>query len=229
MGNSLEDVDRISHFFGCPMGSFSVKYLGVPLHHDKLRREDVQPLVDKILKRVASWRGRLLSSAARVILVRTCLASIPVYLMSFIKFPKWVIKLINTQMANCLWDDSVDHHKYHLVNWETVSMCRDFGGLGISNLRELNMCLLGPWLKRYQTDNGKLWKEIIHFKYNTKDPHILCTSSNGASNFFKGVMWAGQAARMGFRWKIGDGRRVKFWEDNWLGTSSLAIQFWNLL
>jgi hypothetical protein len=33
---------------------------------------------------------------------------------------------------------------------------------------------------------------------------------------------------MGYRWKIGDGKRVKFWEDNWLGTSSLAIQFWDL-
>jgi hypothetical protein len=33
---------------------------------------------------------------------------------------------------------------------------------------------------------------------------------------------------MGFRWKIGDGKKVKFWEDNWLVTSSLAIQFWDL-
>jgi hypothetical protein len=33
---------------------------------------------------------------------------------------------------------------------------------------------------------------------------------------------------MRYRWKIGDGKRVKFWEDNWLGTSSLAIQFWDL-
>jgi hypothetical protein len=41
-------------------------------------------------------------------------------------------------------------------------------------------------------------------------------------------MWAAKVAKMGFRWKIGDGKKVKFWEDNWLGTSSLAIQFWEL-
>ena len=29
-------------------------------------------------------------------------------------------------------------------------------------------------------------------------------------------------------WKIGNGQKVKFWEDNWLGTSSLSIQFWRL-
>jgi len=119
--------------------------------------------MDKILKKVASWRGRLLSSAARVVLVKTCLASIPIYLLSFLKFPKWAIKLIKKQMDNCLWDDSVEHHKYHLVNWEIVSMCRDFGGLGIPNLRDLNICLIGSWLKRYQVDDGKLWKEMIDF------------------------------------------------------------------
>jgi len=33
---------------------------------------------------------------------------------------------------------------------------------------------------------------------------------------------------MGFRWQIGNGKLVKFWKDNWLGNSSLAIQYWKL-
>jgi len=41
-------------------------------------------------------------------------------------------------------------------------------------------------------------------------------------------MRAAQAARMGFRWKIGDGKKIRFWEDNWLGTSSIAIQYYRL-
>jgi hypothetical protein len=31
---------------------------------------------------------------------------------------------------------------------------------------------------------------------------------------------------MGYRWKIGNGLKIRFWEDAWLGTSSLAIQLW---
>jgi hypothetical protein len=41
-------------------------------------------------------------------------------------------------------------------------------------------------------------------------------------------MWATKAAKMGFKWCVGNGRNIKFWEDNWLRTSSLAIQFWEL-
>ena len=89
-------VHQAAHIFNYPVD----KYLGVPLHHSKLSREDIQPLVDKILKRIAGWRGKLLSLAARDLLIKTCLASIPVYLLSFIKFPKWAIKILNTQMSN---------------------------------------------------------------------------------------------------------------------------------
>jgi hypothetical protein len=90
------------------------------------------------------------------------------------------------------------------------------------------MCLLGSWIRRYQQDDGKLWKQLIDNKYNTNKPNIFCSSTDGSSQFFKGVMWAAKAAKIGYRWKIGNGRKVKFWEDNWLGSSSLAIQFWDL-
>ena len=33
---------------------------------------------------------------------------------------------------------------------------------------------------------------------------------------------------MGYRWELGNGRKVRLWEDNCLGSSSLAIQFWPL-
>jgi hypothetical protein len=223
-----EEVQEVARIFTCPVGNFPIKYLGVPLHFDKLRREDIQPLVDKIIKRIASWKGKLLSHAAKLMLIKTCLSSIPVYLLSFIKFPKWAIKILNTHMANCLWDDSDGNHKYHLVNWESVCMCKEYGGLGIPDIRDLNICLLGSWIRRYQADDGKLWKQIIDFKYKTDNPNIFYTKEHRASQFFKGFMWAARAAKMGYRWKVGNGKKIKFWEDNWVGSSSLAIQYWDL-
>jgi hypothetical protein len=94
-------VNRWAEIFGCPVGAFPIKYLGIPLHYTKLSREDPQPLVDKIIKRIAGWRGKLLSRAGRIILIKTCLAGIPVYLLSFFKFPRWAIDMINSHMANC--------------------------------------------------------------------------------------------------------------------------------
>lgn len=60
------------------------------------------------------------------------------------------------------------------------------------------------------------------------NPNIFSSSTQGSSQFFKGFMWAASAAKMGFRWHIGNGKNVKFLEDNWLGTSNLAIQYWEI-
>jgi hypothetical protein len=70
------------------MGSFPFKYLEVPIQFEKLKREDLQSVVNKLLKRVAGWRGRLMAYSSRLELIRSYLASISVYLLSFIKFLK---------------------------------------------------------------------------------------------------------------------------------------------
>jgi hypothetical protein len=41
-------------------------------------------------------------------------------------------------------------------------------------------------------------------------------------------MWVANVAKLGYRWKVGNGSKVRFWEDMWIGTSSLAIQYWDL-
>jgi hypothetical protein len=56
-------------------GEFPIKHLGIPLHYEKLRRADIQPLVDMILKFIAGWRGRQLSYGGRLTFIKSCLAT----------------------------------------------------------------------------------------------------------------------------------------------------------
>jgi hypothetical protein len=58
-------------------------------------------------------------------------------------------------------------------------------GLGIPNLKNMNLALLGSWIKRYIKDEGKLWKGIAHRKYRSKD-NIFYTYRAHASPFWKG-------------------------------------------
>ena len=145
----------------------------MPLHFSKLKREDIQPVVDKLIKRVAGWRGKLLSSAGKLTLLKSCLASIPIYLLSVIKFPKWAIESINSQMGNFLWNDNEGKHKYHLSNWPSLTQEKDYGGWGIPDLSSLNLCLLASWINRYHLNEAAIWKKIIDFKYNCKNPNIF--------------------------------------------------------
>jgi hypothetical protein len=53
-------------------------------------------ILDKLIKKIAGWRGRLFTYSSRLVLIKTCLASIPIYLLSFFKFLKWAVKLLES-------------------------------------------------------------------------------------------------------------------------------------
>lgn len=50
----------------CVVGNFPIKCLGIPLHYEKLRREEIHPLTDNILKRIVGWRGKRLSLSDKI-------------------------------------------------------------------------------------------------------------------------------------------------------------------
>jgi hypothetical protein len=176
MAINMEPLEVVPflNIFQCVAKQFPVKYLGLPLYFNKLKREDLQPLVDNLLSRMAGWRGKILSTEAKIILIQTILSSIPIYMLSIFRFPKWVLDLINTKIANCMWDDVDGNRKIHLANWPSKCMKKDYGGLGIPNLQDLNICLVGSWINRYIQGEGNMWKKIVDANYNTKNPNILC-------------------------------------------------------
>nr|XP_040256667.1 uncharacterized protein LOC120974274 [Aegilops tauschii subsp. strangulata] len=63
----------LADIFGCPVASFPQSYLGLPLSTHKLHITDFFFIIDKIDRRLAGWRGILLSIAGRAILVRAVL------------------------------------------------------------------------------------------------------------------------------------------------------------
>jgi hypothetical protein len=115
-----------------------------------------------------------MSHAARLTLLKSCLASIPVYLMLVIKFLKWAIEAINSQIGNFIWNGQENKHNYHLANWKSLAQKKELGGIWAPNLRDINLCLLASWIQRYQDSDNKLWKEIVDNKYHTSEPNVLC-------------------------------------------------------
>jgi hypothetical protein len=87
---------------------------------------------------------------------------------------------------------------------------KEYGGLGIPDLRELNLCLLASWVQRFYNPKPKLWKEIVRCKYHLDAPNIFCCRDRNTSPFLRGILWAAQAVKIDFRWKYGGGRRNRF-------------------
>ena len=57
--------------FPANIDPFPITYLGIPLGIRKLNKKDLQPLVDKVAKRLPSWKANLLNKAGRAVLIKS--------------------------------------------------------------------------------------------------------------------------------------------------------------
>jgi hypothetical protein len=96
------DVPAILGQFQAKICDLPCKYLGLPLRIGRIKWEDEQLLVDKVVAKLSRWKGRLTNKAGRLALVNSVLTTIVIYHMSVFTLSKWVIKRIDRIRQNFL-------------------------------------------------------------------------------------------------------------------------------
>jgi hypothetical protein len=79
-----------------------------------------------------------------------------------------------------LWNGGGHSRRYHLVKWEDVCAPKMHGGLGVLNLRLMNISMLKKWLWNLENQNG-LWQDIVITKYVKGEPLIVIKKARGFS------------------------------------------------
>lgn len=106
--------------FGVPPTQDLGIYLGVPLIHGRFKHSHFASLVDKVKGHLSSWKGRLMSQAARLILIQTVTNTIPAYSMHTCKLPGKIVAELEKANRRFLWGDSEAKRSLHSVRWATV-------------------------------------------------------------------------------------------------------------
>ena len=63
------------------------KYLGLPSLVGKNKRNTFNDVKEKISKKLAGWKEKLLSKASKEVLIKAVAQAIPTYTMSYFKIP----------------------------------------------------------------------------------------------------------------------------------------------
>lgn len=117
--------------------------LGVPLCTRKLILQNCEPLLQQIKKRFSAWSAKALSFVGRLLLIKTVIAGISTFWCSTFILPKACINRINSLCGQFLWNGKCEGHYTARVGWETVTLTKDQGGLGVKDLHSWNLsCIL---------------------------------------------------------------------------------------
>ncbi|GLT52595.1 hypothetical protein SLA2020_485530 [Shorea laevis] len=108
------------------------------------------------------------------------------------------------------------------------------GGLGVADLERRNCALLGKWCFRLGDGVDGLWKWVLCEKYygGRKEVDVTFVVSRNMLGVWKDIMDIGRGSEgleamlvKGFKWKVGDGSSVDFWNDKWVGDKPLKNLF----
>ena len=98
-----KELRRAAEILGCKASSFPMTYLGLPLHHSKPRRANWNPLLEKIQKKLAGWKGKLLNLVGRLVPTNAVIIGIPLYWMSSLLLPQFVVQKIDKIRRSFVW------------------------------------------------------------------------------------------------------------------------------
>jgi len=80
------------------------------------------------------------------------MSSLPIYALSFFRAPAGIVSSIKSILINFLWGGGEDHRKIARVDWDSICMSKEVGGLGVKRLKEFNISLLAKWCWRCLVD-----------------------------------------------------------------------------
>jgi hypothetical protein len=101
---------------------------------------------------------------------------------------------------------------------------KDQGGLGIHDLDIKNKALLSKWLFQLLTTDGT-WQQLLCNKYLGSKPLSQVQWKSGDSTFWAILMKVKNEFLHFGTFLLKDGSHVRFWEDKWLGNSTLREQY----
>ena len=94
-GEAKESEIQYAQMFGCALGSYPFRYLGIPMHFRKLSNKDWKVVEERFEEKLSGWKSKLLTVGGRLVLINSVLSGLPMFMMSFFEVPKGVLKKID--------------------------------------------------------------------------------------------------------------------------------------
>ena len=235
MGLNIEEPWQISaaEKLQCKISVLPFTYLDLPIGGMISRVSSWDPIIERMRRKLATWKGKLLSLGGRLTLIKASLSNLPLYYMSIFPIPQEVIDKITKIQRDFFWCNFAGNKLIPLVKWETIQISKEAGGLGVGNLLTRNLGLLLKWIWRFYYEPNSTWRQLVEVKYKYPANPTMADFSR----INKGGPWrnicnsilshegSNTALKTLMRKSVGNGQKTRFWLDVWIGEVPLKLVF----
>ena len=223
----MDNLDSLATVLGCHTGQLPSTYLGLPLGAPHKLVAAWDAIEERMRKKLALWKRNYISKGSRLTLIKSTLASLLIYQLSLVRMPISLAKRLEKLQRNFLWEGGALKKKPHLVNWDVISSNKGQRGLGLRSLTSLNKVLLGKWIWRFASEENCISKSLIYSKFGKDDLGWWVNTPRGpfGVGLWKEILKEASWVKDNWKFRVGNGTRVRFWTDFWCGPSTLSHSF----
>ena len=147
------------------MGSFPIRYLGVPLSPRTLKASDYGGLITKVRNRILNWKSKFLSFGGRKQLIISVLQSFKLYWMAVYVFPSSVVHQLESLFRDFLWAHGDSSKGWCRIVWFLVCRPKEMGGIGFKRLSVWNRALISKYIWDLAYPKSSLWVRWVRHHY----------------------------------------------------------------
>ena len=136
--------------------------------------------------------------------------------MSCFKLPKGLCQDIEALIQRFFWGQRGENRKIHWVKWRDLCKPKSQGGMGFKDLSMYNDAMLAKQAWRLLHDTNSLLYRVFKPKFFLNCSIMEAKVPNSAPHAWKSIIKGRKVIRKGGLWRIGDGRSINFWTDNWV-------------
>ena len=149
-------------------------------------------------------------------MIKSVVAAIPTFPMSFYLLPKGLCKKISSTTSNFWWGSGPNSKGMHWISWDKLCLSKKEGGIGFRSLEEFNIALLAKQLWRLEHNPNSLLTRVLKGRYFRNSHPFKTPKASRPSYGWRSMMAAKDLVIKGFRRTIGTGEDTLVWHDPWL-------------
>lgn len=207
---------RVKLYLGIEREGGVGKYLGLPEHFGRRKKDFFSSIVDRMKQKSLSWTTQFLSTAGKATMLQSVLSPIPNFAMTCFQLLVSLCKRIQSVLTRFWWDSKEGERKICWISWDKLTQPKSVGGLGFRDIQTFNHALLAKISWRIITKPDCLLARVLLGKYCHKVSFLKTNPSSSISHGWRGILLGRDLLIKHLGKAVGNGDSINVWSDNWI-------------